>query len=140
MREVGAWLRARCGATPPAESEVFTVRDGAGEIEGALIFSHWYVEDGRPIDAEWTLEIDRPATPAIIRAALRYAFDRLGLERLTVHPRHERSQALAEWIGFQYEGTRRGDQPRLMYGMTADEYRASRWAPRGEPWKAPSTA
>lgn len=120
--DVAAWLAAKCGAAVPPDARLFVLRrDGA--IEGAVIFSHWFWDAGRRVDAELTIELDRPATPAIVRAALRYAFEALELDRVTVHPRHERSRLLAQLCGFRFEGVKRGTG-RMIYGLTAADYRA----------------
>lgn len=120
-----AWLRERCDAEPPPDAVVITILGDDGRIVGLSIFSHW-LDGGR--DAELTLEMDRPASPALIRKLLNYAFSPagLGVERLTMHPRTEQSRRLAERVvGAVHEGTRRGEAPRSMYGLTLADYLAS---------------
>jgi len=119
-----AWLEHVAGAPVPPDAELVAVRR-SGHTVGVVVWSHWYHCDGAPVDAEVTLHMQRPATPALIRGILRYSFNRLRLDRVTVHPMTDASRRLGELMGFQKEGTKRGAAvaDADIYGLTAHDFR-----------------
>lgn len=124
--QVVEWVAERVGGRP---DWAVGVGFGGDEIAAGFMLHHPRFDHGQMVEIELSLAIERPErTPRKgFMAFMAYAFDTLGLRRVTVRiaPENRRSRALAKGAGFKEEGTLRdadmaGDL--VIYGMTHSDF------------------
>lgn len=131
--QVGAYLMEKIpGLRLEAGGFVaFMIVDDNRDFVGGVAYSNFRAYDGQPLDVEISCAAEHPAAfrPTVCRAVFEYAFEQVGVVRVTAITAkgNKKARDFLQSLGFQLEGNARlgydGRRDALIYGLLRSECR-----------------
>lgn len=130
---VARWVQRQCGGDKVETPCVaLGVGGSQGLIAGIIFFNH---RTGADIQCAVAAITPRAAKPRVMAQCFAYAFNQLGLNRVTaeIELKNLRSTKLAEGLGFVREGVKRKAAPDgghvAVYGLLKKDFRLRKYLP-----------